>query len=600
MATSTTYQPYYRPHGTTTWTPFGSPVTTLSEAITGLSGNYDFQIVATLPNGTQVTSNIVSDSTAAQTVVRDSAHYPGADGRYYTLPLQTTAKWITSGPMITALRQGTPNVRQPPNFCVPWVVGDVGDPDVTITDGSNTITAKVPVGTVAENKDTGDDSLGGTDRTRKYLGWTGNGILIDGASGNAVQSGNVPPLTDGVSLTQAQVNAIASAINTQQVAEVPAGECFSGTCYPQNFLIGDVIIATAPHVQLTGTIGSLTDLNGNVWSLVAGVSFQTNSPAWWWGGIKLNGGTVSLKSDGSDGYGGYFIALRKTNNGHVWVQEAKQGGWWDLTTAQATPGDFANFTRPVPGGVNGGGPSPGPGPNNVNGNSVITCTLGMQVYDTTGPVMEDATTEMTFSGASDNAIGNLPEFELQAALADPNYVPPHTVLGSLDFSQVNSNAHVWPIVSTDTGNTGPIPEGVTLGIPNTTPRPTGMNRGQALLWDIFQQKGVLIYNVNGSGACSLETYPVSSATIALSNQMNAAFPAVMQSVGILAFDGSTGSQTGPSTAKGMVNGQRADAFPAPALIDLSATGGSHVLPSSFGAWYATGLGNFYNVRGGSP
>jgi len=45
----------------------------------------------------------------------------------------------------------------------------------------------------------------------------------------------------------------------------------------------------------------------------------------------------------------------------VYVEEAKQGGWWDLTAAQENPGDFANFTRPGIGG------DPGPGPNNVSG-----------------------------------------------------------------------------------------------------------------------------------------------------------------------------------------------------------------------------------------
>lgn len=187
----------------------------------------------------------------------------------------------------------------------------------------------------------------------------------------AVNAAPVGVLTDGISLTQAQVDAVAAAINAQQVSEVPAGECFSGTCYPQNFLIGDTIIATAAGVQKSGVVGSLTDKDGTVWSLVAGVSFQTNPPAWWWGGIKRNGAIIPRADNGLDGYGGYFIALRKLNDGTVWVEEAKQGGWWSLTaanetavTASATVA-FDSFTRPVPGGVNGGGPSPGPGPNNV-------------------------------------------------------------------------------------------------------------------------------------------------------------------------------------------------------------------------------------------
>jgi hypothetical protein len=534
--------------------------------------------------------------------------YPGADGRYWKLPLQTTAKWITTGPLITSLRQGTPNVRMPPNFCVPWVIGQVGDPDCTITDGTKTITAKVPVGTRSENLDTGDNSLGGTDSTRPYLGWTGNGILIDGSSNNAVSATGGNALTDGVNLSQAQVNAIASAINVQQQAEVPGGEPFSGTYYPQNFLVGDVIIATAAHVQSSGIVGSLTDKDGTVWALHANVTFQGQGPAWWWGGITRNGASLPRADGTGDGYGGYFIALRKLNDGTVWVEEAKGGGWWSLTAANETPVTsdgttvaFDSFTRPVPGGVNGGGPSPGAGPNNISGTgSVITCTQGLQIYDCTGPVMEDAFTGMTFTGASDNAIGNLPEFELLAAVANNAYVPPHTVACSLDFTQMAATGGVWPVSGTDTGGTGPIPEGVTIGIPYNIPKPTGKSRGFNFLWDIMTQHGLYAYNVNGSGAISIETFPISNATIALSNDMNASFPAVMANAAILAFDGSSGSQTGPNTAKGMIAGVRADAFPAPLLIDLSPTGNVHVLPSTFNAWYATQLGQFYNTPGGSP
>lgn len=193
------------------------------------------------------------------------------------------------------------------------------------------------------------------------------GPIVAGSGGSQIAgspiTGGGGVLTDGLNLSQTQVNAIASAINANQVGD-NVMECFSGTCYVQNLRAGDVIIATSPNVQSSGVMGSLTDQDGNVWSLVAGVSFQGNPPAWWWGAIQLNGAPVYIKPDGSDGYGGYFIALRLLNNGHVYVEEAKQGGWWDLTTAQETPGDFASFTRPVPGGTNGGGPDPGPGPNN--------------------------------------------------------------------------------------------------------------------------------------------------------------------------------------------------------------------------------------------
>lgn len=231
----TTYQPQYRVHGTTTWSNFGSPVTSLAEVITGLNGNYDFQVVATLPNGTQVTSNIVGDSTKT-----------------------------------------------------------------------------------------------------------------------------APVLTDGLNLTQAQLNTIAGDINATQTSEVPGGECFSGTCYPQDFLVGDIIVATAGSQQSTGVMGSLTDLDGNVWSLVAGTTFQGNPPDWWWGGVELNGSLTVGNPSGS--LAGYYIAIRLLDNGQVYVEEAKQGGWWSLTQAQAT-NDWP--WAPNPFGRPGIGPDPGPGPNNA-------------------------------------------------------------------------------------------------------------------------------------------------------------------------------------------------------------------------------------------
>jgi len=149
-------------------------------------------------------------------------------------------------------------------------------------------------------------------------------------------------LTDGVALTQDQVNAIASAIETQQSAEVPGGETFGHAPYPQNFLIGDTIIATAAGVQMTGNVGSLVDKDNNTWTLVAGTTADSNPPAWWWGGIALNGVLQ---------WGGYNIAIRLLNDGTVWVEEAKQGGWWSLTAFNE--GATKVYV-----------PDPGPGPNN--------------------------------------------------------------------------------------------------------------------------------------------------------------------------------------------------------------------------------------------
>jgi len=253
------------------------------------------------PDSSSPTSDSSSPSSNAGT--RDPSRYPGADGRLWSLPLQKTASWITSGPEWTLLQKGTPVVRQDGFYSVNWVVGGAGDPDCTITDGTQSFTIKVPAGTLAENAgDLGDDSLGGTDGTRPYLGWSCNGTLIDGSASNAVQPGG----------------------------------------------------------------------------------------------------------------------------------------------------------------------------------STITCSIGLLIFDTTGPVMEDSTTGNGAYQSSDNAIGNLPDYELAQAVADPTYVPPHT-----------------------------------------------------------------------------------------------------------ASEGSPGSQTSATTAKGMIGGVRADAFPAPPTLQL--------IPSAtHPEWYSTGLGNFFS------
>ncbi len=339
---------------------------------------------------------------------RDPSRYPGADGRFWSLPLQTTAKWITSGPQITALHQGTPQVLPAGFWTVNWVVGGPGDPDSTITDGMQSFAVKVPVGTTAENMgDLGDDSLGGTDSTRPYLGWTCNGTLIDGSPGNAVGAGG----------------------------------------------------------------------------------------------------------------------------------------------------------------------------------ATITCEIGLLIYDTTGPVMEDATTGNPWQ-TSDNAIGDLPDYELAQAVVDSTYVPPHTIAVTADPSQISS-ALAWPAINSDPGLKGPIPEGSTIGIPYNIPKPSGLSRGGSLLWDMFQHFGGIIYNENGGGTIHVSTYAQQASTQALVADMNNAFPSIMPYMAVLASDGSPGSETGPSTAKGMIGGVRADAFPAPAPLALSSTG---VHPK----WYSTGSGYFFS------
>ena len=188
-----------------------------------------------------------------------------------------------------------------------------------------------------------------------------NGTVITPIAGKIVlANGTTETITAGSSTTQAALNTLAAAINTTQVSEVPKGECFSGVCYAQDFLAGDIVITTAPGVLSTGSRGSLTDKNGNVWTLIAGTPFQTNPADWWWGGVELNGSFTVGNPSGS--LGGYYIALRLLNNGDVYVEEAKQGGWWNLTQAQATndwPWNPNPFGRPGIGG------DPGPGPNNT-------------------------------------------------------------------------------------------------------------------------------------------------------------------------------------------------------------------------------------------
>ena len=82
----------------------------------------------------------------------------------------------------------------------------------------------------------------------------------------------------------------------------------------------------------------MTDRDGNTWTLDADVPCQTNNGDWWWGGLTLNGTDLSSAVGGGATYCGYFIALRLLNDGSVWVEEAKHGGWWSLTAENETPG----------------------------------------------------------------------------------------------------------------------------------------------------------------------------------------------------------------------------------------------------------------------
>lgn len=211
--------------------------------------------------------------------------------------------------------------------------------------------------------------------------------------------------------------------------------------------------------------------------------------------------------------------------------------------------------------------------------SVITGTYGLQVDDGAGPIMTDA---ITGQPGTNNSIGTIQDFELTAALANPNYVIQHMLAISLDPTQIN-NVLTWPLGVLDNSftNTGNVPQGVTLGIPNTITRPTGQTRGFYLLFDNLQQFGWFMYNVSGNGCLSLGCYSTLSANSALATDVANSINAIMPFICILS------NQTALSSLKGKSTGG-VNAFAAPPLLDLSPTGGVPVLPSTFGAFYPSG------------
>jgi hypothetical protein len=81
--------------------------------------------------------------------------------------------------------------------------------------------------------------------------------------------------------------------------------------------------------------------------------------------------------------------------------------------------------------------------------------------------------------------------------------------------------------------------------------------------------GALVYNFGSfGGGMDLQVYSTLSANASLVQDIVNSWPTVIQYFGLLT------NQTGPSTAKGMINGVRSDAFPAPPLLDLSDIGGT--------------------------
>jgi hypothetical protein len=87
-------------------------------------------------------------------------------------------------------------------------------------------------------------------------------------------------------------------------------------------------------VQLYGDQpDSLTDVDGHVWTFQAGQYCQGNTPNWWWGAVAI---------DGTQIFCGYAIAIRLMPDGHVWYEEAKQGGWYDATLTNEQGNLFNN------------------------------------------------------------------------------------------------------------------------------------------------------------------------------------------------------------------------------------------------------------------
>jgi hypothetical protein len=136
---------------------------------------------------------------------RDWALNPGQDGMFWNLPFQTTAQWITSGPLITALRQGSGYVHLPGDFAAPFAIGTASDPLVTIVDATGALpnfTLHIPVGTVQELPITGtDNGLGVVDRTKPYALYQLNTVIINTTTVQA--SGTVITAHNGIAIDDA-------------------------------------------------------------------------------------------------------------------------------------------------------------------------------------------------------------------------------------------------------------------------------------------------------------------------------------------------------------------------------------------------------------
>lgn len=227
---------------------------------------------------------------------------------------------------------------------------------------------------------------------------------------------------------------------------------------------------------------------------------------------------------------------------------------------------------------------------------------GMVVQDATGPTLMDAVNGTLANGKwenGDNVTGCITYYDLLQCIADPSYVIQHTVavnLGENAFS--NTGQLLWPFVIGDVPGTGSIPEGAMIGIPASTTRPTGMTRGAAVLFDVFQHFCGIFNNATTNGQIAVKTMPRDAATAALVADMLNQFGSIVPYLRIMNYTpGVAGAQYSADTLKGKLPGAVwSDAFPAPATLDYSPTGGARVLPSTFGAWDASnGLGEVYNT-----
>ena len=219
--------------------------------------------------------------------------------------------------------------------------------------------------------------------------------------------------------------------------------------------------------------------------------------------------------------------------------------------------------------------------------SVITVGYGMQIDDGAGQIMTDA---VTGQPGTNNSIGSIQDYELAFANSSASYVIQHMLAFQMDPRQASSAGPIWPLKVIDGGAsyTGSIPQGITIGIPASTPRPTGKSRGFYLLFDNLQQYGWFNYNFGGAGCTFISCYSTNPSNAALVNDLQNNISAVMGYACILNYNsGVDGAQYSSSSLKGYMTGA-VPAFTPPPPLDLSPSGGVNIAPSSFGAWYPSG------------